>query len=159
MRMYSRQSMDRYQKRIIENPDAARKTLFTKIFADKTLSQTEITKEAQAYIVAGSDTTAVSLTYLVWAVCRQEDIKKKLIDELNNLVEDYSDDHLRSLVYLNKVINETLRLFPAAPSALPRTVPPTGAQLAGNFIPGGAVVSTQAYSLHRMTHIFPDPER
>lgn len=60
---------------------------------------------------------------------------------------------------MNHVIEESLRMFPAAPSGLPRVVPAGGAQLSGHYLPAGCVVSAQAWSMHRHPDIFPDPHR
>ena len=113
-----------------------------------------------AYIVAGSDTTATTLTYLVWAVCRHPEVKATLFKELETLPadEDFTDRELKQLPYLNQVIDEALRLYPAVAAGLPRSVPPGGATLAGHRIEGGVTVSSQSYTLHRNPEAFPQPE-
>ncbi|KAL4936215.1 hypothetical protein BDV06DRAFT_233628 [Aspergillus oleicola] len=178
---YATQSVERYKRHLAMNPDSAKPTLFTRLYAAKhvkdgkseeeCLSDREIRNDAQSFIVAGSDTTANTLTYLVWSVLRNKSIQTRLVTELNALaktlsiergVEDnegFSDVDLRDLPYLNQVINESLRLYPAVPSGLPRAVPEKGSSLAGHWLPGGVTVTTQLYSLHRDTEIFPDPER
>lgn len=135
--------------------------LFKKLFeaGEDGLSDEEIRAEAQAYIVAGSDTTATTLTYLIWSVCRDMRVKQTLVSELNKLPADFDDNDLRSLPYLNAVIDETLRLYAAAPSALPRVVPHGGSTLAGYYLAQDTVVSTQAWTLHRDLTLFPNPER
>ncbi|KPM36149.1 hypothetical protein AK830_g10425 [Neonectria ditissima] len=115
--------------------------------------------EAGGFIVAGSGTTAVSLTYLVWAVLSNRDIQDKLEAEIEALAPSHTDADLERLPYLSAVIEETLRVYSAAPGALPRTVPKGGAKLAGYFIPEGITVSTQAYTLHRDESIYPEPEK
>lgn len=159
MGMYASQSVDRYKKMIEENPSTPKKTLFTKLFdSDKNgLPHDEIKKEAQGYIVAGSDTTAVTLTYLTYAVCGNSRVRDKLVVEVTALTEPIHDNDLRNLPYLNMVISETLRLHTAVPFGLPRTVPSEGFNFNGYFLPGGATVSTQSYSLHRDPRVFPDP--
>jgi len=134
--------------------------LFRKLFeaGEAGLSDDEIRAEAQAYIVAGSDTTATTLTYLVYSVCCRGDVRQKLVKELMELPDDFGLSDLRELLHLNNVIDETLRLYAAVPSALPRVVPARDAHLAGYFIPGDTVVSTQAWTLHRDPDVFPDPE-
>jgi hypothetical protein len=67
-------------------------------------------------------------------------------------------EKLKALRFLNMVINETLRLYPAVPSELPRRVPDGGAALGGFYFPGGVTVTTQAYSLHRDGVAFPNAE-
>ncbi|KAF2728037.1 cytochrome P450, partial [Polyplosphaeria fusca] len=114
---------------------------------------------AQSYIIAGSDTTAQTLTYLVLAVCKDSKIKERLSAELFTLPENYTDGTLKELKYLDAVIKEALRIFAPAPAALPREVPGLGCKIDGYWMPGGATVSTAAYSMHRDPIIFTDPER
>lgn len=160
MRSYAEESVIRYEKMVLAEPDNPKTTLFTKVFRaeGETMSQQEIVANAQAYIIAGSDTTAHSLTYLTWAVCRNDYIKKRLVEEVGALPNGYQDTDLKALPYLNQVVQETLRCYAAAPSMLPRTVPPGGCEIDGYWMPGGTEVQTQAYSMHRDPMVYPDPE-
>ncbi|KAI0170736.1 cytochrome P450 [Pestalotiopsis sp. NC0098] len=123
------------------------------------LSDLSVRLEASNFIVAGSDTTAVTLTYLVWAVLKRPDLQQRLEEEVGKLPSDFTDEDLEKLPLLNSVIEETLRLYGAAPGALPRVVPEGGATLAGHYLPAKTVVTTQAFTLHRDPAIFPDPEK
>ena len=71
--------------------------------------------------------------------------------------EDYGDTDLEKLPLLNAVIEETLRLYGAAPAGLPRAVPPGGVTIDEQFIPAGTTVTTQAYTFHRDPALFPRP--
>ncbi|KPM43042.1 hypothetical protein AK830_g3506 [Neonectria ditissima] len=121
------------------------------------LTDHQVQVEAGNLILAGSDTTAVTLTYLVWAVLKQPDLQRRLEEEVANLPELFDDAALEKLQLLDAVINETLRLYGAAPGGLPRSVPKGGVTLSGYYIPEDFVVETQAYTLHRNAGIFPDP--
>jgi len=125
---------------------------------DGTLTDEDIQTEAGNLIVAGSDTTGITLTYLTWCVLKQPSLQATLEDEVNNTDAQLSDASLEKLPILNAVIEETLRLYGAAPATLPRLTPPGGATLAGHFIPAGTIVGTQSYSLHRDPSIFPNPD-
>lgn len=161
MAQYAAQSIERYKSLIAANPKDPKPTLFTKLLnaGENGLTDFEIKLEAGGYITAGSDTAAITLTYLVWAVCKHRDVQEKLVAEVASLPEDFTDRDAKGLAYLDHVINEALRMYPAVPGALPRAVPQEGALLAGYRLPGGSIVSTQAYSIHRDPDIFPDPER
>lgn len=135
-----------------------KQTLFTKVY-DGGLSEDEIKEEAANYIVAGSDTTAVTMTYLVYRVSQNKRVREKLVAELANISEPVTDASLKVLPYLDQVITEALRLHSPVPIALPRLVPVEGATFVGFNVPGGVTVGTQSYSLHRDPNIFPDPER
>ncbi|KAK3900985.1 cytochrome P450 [Staphylotrichum tortipilum] len=126
---------------------------------DKTavITESDVAGEAGNLIVAGSDTTAVTLTYLVWAVLKRPALRRELEEEVAGLSEDLTFEELAQAPLLNSVIEETLRLYGAAPGALPRTVPPNGVDMLGYSLPGGTVVSTQAYTIHRDPDIFANP--
>jgi cytochrome P450 len=142
--------------------------IFAKIISEgdkgEGLDESDVVHEATALIVAGSDTTGNSLTYLVWAVLSRPELRKALEEELAYLSDDYRDEHLEQLALLNAVIDETLRLYGAAPGGLPREVPSEGAMIGGYFMPGGTTVTTQAYTIHLDNQAFPrapefDPSR
>lgn len=102
-------------------------TLFTKMLRESDekaglLSDAEIQREASNLIIAGSDTTAVTLTYLVWAVLKNSEVKSKLVAEVAILGDNPLSKETNALPYLQAVIKETLRLYGAAPGSLPRTV-------------------------------------
>ena len=123
-----------------------------------TLTDFSLGSQASALIVAGSGTTAVTLTYAVWAVLLRPAVRAKLEDEVLSLPSDYDDIILEKLPYLNAVVTETLRLYGSAPGALPRTTPSKGIQIGDLYIPPGATLTTQSYTMHRDPLIFPDPE-
>ncbi len=87
------------------------------------LDDLDVKLEASALIVAGSDTTAVTLTYLVWAVLSRPDLRALLVRELSKLPDEYGDRDLEELPLLCAVVEETLRLYGAAPGGTPRAVP------------------------------------
>ncbi|KXH62598.1 cytochrome P450 [Colletotrichum nymphaeae SA-01] len=124
------------------------------------LTPEKLQSEATNLIVAGSDTTSITLTYLIWAVLKKPALHGSLQAELENLRDDeLNDTALERLPLLNAIIEETLRMYGAVAGNLPRSVPPGGVTLGEFFIPGGTVVETQAYTLHRDPNVFPDPER
>lgn len=121
------------------------------------LTEHTVRMEAANFILAGSDTTAVTLTYLTWAVLRRPDLRQAVEDEVSSLSDNLTYEELRDAPLLNSVIEESLRLYGAAPGALPRDVPLNGTTLCGRYIPSGVVVTTQAYTLHRLPDLFPNP--
>ncbi|KAK7947105.1 Cytochrome P450 monooxygenase azaI [Apiospora aurea] len=159
---YAHESLQWHRRLVEENPETAVPTLFSKFYNDTTITAREMAVDAQAYIIGGSDTLSKTLTYLVWAVCRNPSVKEKLVREIQQRLplasqqrSGITDAQVRDLPYLAMVIEETLRLYPAVPSALPR-VPP---ELCGRRLPAGATVTTSAYCLHRDPMAFPGPER
>lgn len=123
------------------------------------MSDFSLGSQASALIIAGSGTTAASLTYGVWAVLQHPEVRKKLEEEVKTLPEEFDDVALEKLPYLDAVITETLRLYGSAPGALPRVRPSKGITVQDHYIPPGVVVTTQSYTMHRDPAIFPDPEK
>lgn len=161
LRNHADKLLTKYGERLEKDPSVPT-TLFTKIIKaedDNTLTRIELLDNAQLYIVAGSDTTSNTLTYLVWQICRHPQMREKLVAEVQALPDDFTTHQLKDLPYLNQVISETLRLHSPAPAHLPRTVPPGGATIGDYVIPSGATVVTQAYSMHRNPNVYEDPEK
>ncbi|KAJ5826049.1 cytochrome P450 [Penicillium riverlandense] len=126
---------------------------------EATLTDEDVAMEAGNLIMAGSDTTAVTLTYLIWAVLSQPALRSQLESELANLSDDYLDTDLETLSLLNATIMETLRLYGAAPGSLPRSVPQGGVTFSQYYLPHGTTVTTQSYTMHRDPNIFSNPEK
>ncbi|KAI5121944.1 hypothetical protein M0805_002016 [Coniferiporia weirii] len=131
----------------------------------------DIVSEGIGHLVAGSDTTTTTLSYLLWELSRRRDIILKLQSELDECMLDPSRipdiQVLQGLPYLNAVIKEGLRVYTAAPSPLERVAPVSEGEsfvLLGYTIPAGTIISSQAWSSHRHPDVFfcPDmflPER
>ncbi|KAF2025813.1 cytochrome P450 [Setomelanomma holmii] len=113
--------------------------------------------EAMNIIIAGTDTSGVTLTYLTWAVLQRPQLQAALETEVAGLGENFTENDLINLPLLNATIEETLRLYGAAPSSLPRVVPQGGTHFVGHYIPQGVTVDTQAYTFHRDPQIWSDP--
>ncbi|KAF2214106.1 hypothetical protein CERZMDRAFT_111040 [Cercospora zeae-maydis SCOH1-5] len=122
------------------------------------LTDEDVEWETIALFVAGTDTTAVSLTFLVWSVLRDPILRQAIEREVAELDAEFDDADVESnCPLLNATIEESLRLYGAAPGALPRTVPAGGIDLGGFFLPQNSIVSTHAYSMHRNPEIFDKP--
>ncbi|KAH8170409.1 cytochrome p450 domain-containing protein [Sarocladium implicatum] len=116
--------------------------------------------DAHLIIVAGSDTTAASLTCLFFQLAQNPAVLQKLQEELDKYFEDNKEltaASLSKLDYLNACINECLRLHPPIPSGVQRMTPPEGLQLGDTFIPGDTIVQVPTYTLHRDERAFMKP--
>jgi cytochrome P450 len=113
------------------------------------LTDTDIITDAGALLLAGSDPTAISLTFMLWCVLNRPELRKQLEEEVAAIKGEVTDTVCESLPILNAVIDESLRLYGAAPGCMPRSVPAGGVILGGYYIPDTAIVVTQNWSLQR----------
>ncbi|KAH6961793.1 cytochrome P450 [Ilyonectria sp. MPI-CAGE-AT-0026] len=143
-------------------------SLNTPIFFDKimnpkdkehALTELEMQEEAAEFMVTGTDTTSNTLTYLVWSVLKDAAIRDRIEGEVATLPPDFTDLHVSKLPYLNCVVQEALRMYGAASGSHSRDVPEGGWEVGGYYVPDTATVLTQAYSLHRLREVFPNPEK
>ena len=110
--------------------------------------------------IAGSETTATALTALVNLLLTHSTVYETLKAEIRGAFSSANEiegDSTSRLSYLSAVIEETLRIFPPAPSTLPRVSP--GAIVDGNYIPAGVIVGVTTYALHRSSKYWQDPNK
>ncbi|KAL5404942.1 hypothetical protein PMIN06_004993 [Paraphaeosphaeria minitans] len=117
--------------------------------------------DSRLMIVAGSDTTHATLTWLVWELCTHKDAQAKLRNITDKLAPDQSflnAEDVANCPHLDGAINESLRLHPAVPSGLQRETPPSGITLPdGTYIPGETTVWMPIHTLQRDERSFPEP--
>ena len=131
-------------------------------FPDPVEDKLLLAGDSRLLIIAGSDTTATTLTFLMYHMAINPLLGKKLCEELA-AHEIYDSDsisvnNVRDLPYLNALIRETLRLHPPVPSVLVRDTPPEGIQFGDIALPGGIQVSTPNYSIQRDPRAFVQPD-
>ena len=159
--------IEAYCKTVVVNAHSysmEKENIFTDILRpdrkeNDSISDKDAEMEAGALVVAGSGTTSVTLTYLIWAVLKHPNVRRRLEKELATLPLDFTDVDLEALQFLNAVIEETLRLYGSAPGSLPRTVPESGLHVQGYYIPPGFTVETQSYTIHRNSELCGQPDR
>ncbi|KAK5991688.1 Pisatin demethylase [Cladobotryum mycophilum] len=112
-------------------------------------------------IVAGSDTTAISLSAILYYLIRNPIIMAKLREEVDDCVADgrFAGDHLSfkdslDLPYLQAAIKEALRLHPATGLPLWRDIPEGGMELNGQFFPAGSTVGLNTWCAHYNEDVF-----
>ncbi|KAF4979394.1 hypothetical protein FZEAL_4397 [Fusarium zealandicum] len=121
------------------------------------LDTLDMAAECLDHMAAGIDTTGDVLCFLMWELSQSRSLKyqRRLREEFHN----EPDASLEKLAFLDAVLNEGLRCFPAIPMSLPRYVPQGGRIIDGFSLPEKTVVSCQSYSVHRINDdVFPDPD-
>jgi len=90
--------------------------------------------------LAGSETTATTLSGATYLLLSHPEVLKKLQHEVRSTfhsVDEIKISSVGKLSYMLAVLNETLRMYPPVASSLVRVVPGKGESVAGHFVPGG----------------------
>ncbi|KAI4711288.1 hypothetical protein J4E89_003853 [Alternaria sp. Ai002NY15] len=121
----------------------------------------EMNSDSRLLVIAGSDTVAATLSFLLYELCKNLETQAKLrtaIDEIETKKAHLNVEDVTECAYLDGVINETLRLHPATPSGAQRETPPEGITLPnGTYIPGRVNIWMPFYSLQRDPRYFEEP--
>ncbi|KAI2465220.1 monooxygenase [Annulohypoxylon bovei var. microspora] len=118
-------------------------TWLFKAVAEKDISasptEQSLTEDCRALIIAGSDTNGITLANTLWFLCKYPSVLKKLQAQIDATIPtpaDWTDEKVRSITFINNIIDEVLRLKPAVLVGGFRVTPREGLQVDEQFIPG-----------------------
>ncbi|KAL1359203.1 isoflavone 3'-hydroxylase [Arachis hypogaea] len=114
----------------------------------------------QAMLLAGTDTSAVAMEWVMAELLNHPEIMKKVKDELDTQIGKdrlVEEQDLSKLPYLQNVISESLRLHPPAPLLLPHSAS-EDCTIGGYNIPKDTIVLTNVWLIHRDPNIWADAE-
>ncbi|XP_072381843.1 cytochrome P450 4C1-like [Diabrotica undecimpunctata] len=128
------------------------------IYKNNKFSEREIIDEIHTFLVAATDTTASCLTSIFTMLGMFQDVQQKVFDELIDILgpdrRAFPED-LPQMKYLERVIKETMRIFPVVP-LLGRTLDEDidGGDM---VFPSGSSVIVGTVFVHRNPVYWPDP--
>jgi cytochrome P450 len=119
------------------------------------LSEFEIQDQTMEFLIAGSDTSSFSINMALIMLLHHPEKLRNLMNELTSAGPRQSLKHenLKDLKYLNAVINEILRLFPASMGGILRQTD-DDMIIDGYFVPKDTVVSASIYQVHHSKEIW-----
>ncbi len=121
------------------------------------LTSYQICSEILTLAVAGTETTASVLSWILYELARHPEIDQRLQSELTDVLGDrpVTFDDLPRLPYLNRVIQEATRLHHTGWLVTRRTLEPL--RLGDWVIPADTELAYCQHALHRDPALFPDP--
>jgi cytochrome P450 len=108
------------------------------------LRKGELESNLGIFLVAGTETTATTLSIGSYLLLDHPSVMEKLKHEIRSRYESNAEITVESVVhleYLNAFIHEVLRCYPPIPAGFLRKVPETGADVAGVHFSGKSNVS------------------
>jgi len=125
------------------------------------LSREEMDSNAIVLLVAGSETTATTLSGTTFLLLQHPTVYHKLVAEIRTAFTSAAEitlDAVNHLEYLLACLQEGLRIYPPAPTGLPRVVPAGGDCISGHYIAGGTSVYVSQHATNHSAQNFRDPD-
>lgn len=125
--------------------------------AEPPIPVSEVRDELVAFLVAGHETTASALTWVLWLLAGDLDVQAEVARELGEVLGDrgpsYAD--LDRLPWTRAVFDEAMRLYP--PVWLVSRQAREGDVLAGREIPAGSLIIMTPYIAQRDPMLWDEP--
>ncbi|RFU30248.1 hypothetical protein B7463_g6110, partial [Scytalidium lignicola] len=129
------------------------------------MSTRDIVVHLSTNVFAGSDTTAIALRAIIYFLIKHPEKLRKTLEELDAADREgkLSDpvsyrESIAHLPYNSAVMKEAMRLHPSVGLLMERHVPAGGAQICGQYIPGGTIVGINPWVLQHDPNVYENPE-
>ncbi|HXQ20097.1 MAG TPA: cytochrome P450 [Candidatus Acidoferrales bacterium] len=123
------------------------------------MSDRQLRDEIMTFVLAGHETTAVTLAWAWHLLAQHPEVADRLRHEVSTVLAGKAPTltDLPRLQLTRRVIDETLRLYPPVPVISRETL--AADEIAGYAIPAKTGVMLSPYVTHRHPALWPDPER
>lgn len=125
------------------------------------ITDIQLNENATMLFMAGSETSATSLAGVTYYMLRYPETIKKAVQEVRSAFDNEDDITFASasakLPYMLACIEEGLRVYPATPSVLVRTVPETST-VSEYVVPAGTHVGVHQLATNHSSVNFHDPD-
>lgn len=130
------------------------------------LEDSAVVDQLRTLLVAGHETTATSVVWILFHLLREPEIRQRVLDEIAALGPDPAAEQLARLPYLTAVCEESMRLHPPVPIVLRRVVDsaaarahPDAVQVRGVPVAPGATMAVSVSLLHQHPDVWSNPQR
>jgi cytochrome P450 len=125
------------------------------------LSDREVRDQVMTLLFAGHDTSTSTISFMLYELARHPAALAKLLDEQDRVLGGRMPSAVElmsgeTLPQLEMVLDETLRLYPAAWVGPRRAVETF--EFGGHEVPAGAYVNYSSWASHRLPDVWPEPE-
>ncbi len=122
------------------------------------MSDRQIRDEVTTIYLAGHETTAVTLAWAWYLLSKSPGIARGVREEVGRVLGDRTPgiEDLKDLTYTRTVLDETLRLYPAAWMVSRKAVGED--EIGGYPIPAGQKIILSPYVTHRREELWPNPK-
>ena len=122
------------------------------------MSDVELRDELITLLLAGHETTATALSWALYWIHYQPQVRDKLLQELDRLGKNPDPIDISRLPYLTAVCQETLRIYPPLFLTWPRILK-APLQLGGYQFETDTTLLPCIYLTHRREDLYPEPKQ
>lgn len=148
---------DRRQQKDSNRTDVLSLLMSARDKAGEGMTDIELRDELVTLLIAGYDTTALAISWILYWTHYSPNVKDKLCFELESGKNLEPVDLVKS-PYLKAVCDEGLRIYPVAYVTLPRQVRKP-VEILGYKLPVGASLVGATYLIHNRQDIYPNPKQ
>ncbi|KAG8285829.1 hypothetical protein J6590_072841 [Homalodisca vitripennis] len=119
-----------------------------------------ITAQAFGFLTGGSDSVATTLMWALYHIAKDPAIQARAVQEAESCLSQnggWTFQTVKDMVYLDMVIQETLRLYPASPFSLKECTVPYRLPGSDAILEKGTIALIPVTGLHMDPEIYPDP--
>lgn len=122
------------------------------------MTDEQVRDEVMTIFVAGHETTANTMSWIFYLLATHPEAEQKLHDEMKSVLGGRlpTVEDIPNLTYVNLIISETLRLYPAAWTINREVVEPV--EIGGHTYEPGDTLMMSQYVMHRQEKYFEDPD-
>ncbi|KAI9302773.1 cytochrome P-450 cyp509A1 [Cunninghamella echinulata] len=126
------------------------------------LTNTELKSNLNLFFIGNHDTTANSLSAIMYYLAKHQDIQQRAREEAINVLGDEpvnifpTIEDTKELVYINQIIKEVLRISGPVTQITPR-ITKEDTVLSGTFIPKNTPIVVNISGLHHNENVWKDP--
>lgn len=148
-----------------ENPDASPNDILDHIIRANTFSGNisieDLLDDFVVFLAAGMETTAITMSCLIWHILKHPEISQKIVAEVNEVYggkEELEFEDLNKLIYLEQCLKECLRLHPPIQLSFRRS--PNREVIVDNLlIPRGTTIVMSTEAIQQLETHWPNPDK
>jgi cytochrome P450 len=133
--------------------------LHTQDESGRGMSDKQLRDEVMTLLLAGHETTAVSLSWTWYLLAQYPEVEEKLWSELRQVLNGRKPtaQDLSKLPYTGRVVKEAMRLYPPAWAIVRKSL--QQCEIGGYQVPAGSTVMMNQWVMHRDPRYYDQPER
>lgn len=122
------------------------------LYFEGKFSEESVKVQIEALLIPGYETTANAIAFAILALSMHPHVQEQVFEELHSVYDSQDEEttyeHIQKLHLLDRVIKETLRLFPPAPNIIRSTTDVVS--ISNCKLPKDTAVLLSVFTMHRV---------